>query len=442
MSSAISSAWPDGDRGFGFRSASARRSAIGITVTLALTTALVWPVSLVAADGAQPPVPAPAPQTAPAPTSAPPTTPTSTAPSSTAPTPTAPAPTTPSATPDFATWLDALRRDALTAGVTQATIDKALGGIEQQPVVLERDRAQAEFTLTLPQYLERRLNRSLVTLAKQKAVEHRALLTRVHHAQPVPPSIVVAVWALESNFGRFSGVRPTISVLATLAFDGRRAELFRRELVDALRILDRGDIDLAGLQGSWAGAMGQPQFLPSSYLKYAQDFDEDGRRNIWTSLPDVFASIAFYLKSNGWSEGESWGRRVRVPESLVTKLPEIAPLRTEGCRAVRGLTQPLPVARWHALGVRTAAGSRLPTSTPEASLLRADGEAFLVTRNYETLLTYNCAHTYALSVALLGDRLEGRTSSMPPAAKKATTKKATAKKKPARAPKATRKPRS
>jgi membrane-bound lytic murein transglycosylase B len=424
----ISSACPDGDPGVLFRSASARRSAIGIALTFALTTVLAWPVSLGAAD-AQPPVPAPVPQmpaAAPAPTSA---------------LPTALPPAAPSPVPDFATWLDALRRDALTAGITQATIDKALGTIQQQPVVLERDRAQAEFTLTLPQYLERRLNRSLVTLAKQKAIEHRTLLGRVHHAQPVPSSIVVAVWALESNFGRFSGVRPTIPVLATLAFDGRRAELFRRELVDALRILDRGDIDLAGLQGSWAGAMGQPQFLPSSYLKYAQDFDDDGRRNIWTSLPDVFASIAFYLKSNGWTEGESWGRRVRVPESLVAKLPEIAPLRAEGCRAVRGLTQPLPVARWQALGVRTAAGSRLPTTTPDASLLRADGEAFLVTRNYETLLTYNCAHTYALSVALLGDRLDGRTSSMPPAAKKATAKTLAAKKKPARAPKATRKPR-
>jgi membrane-bound lytic murein transglycosylase B len=298
-----------------------------------------------------------------------------------------------------------LRRDALAAGITPETVEKALATVEPQPVVLERDRTQAEFTLTLPQYLERRLNRTLVTTARKRAVEHRAVLARVARTHDVPATTVVSVWALESNFGRFSGVRPTVPVLATLAHDGRRGELFRRELIDALRILDRGDIELAGLRGSWAGAMGQPQFLPSSYLKYAQDFDEDGRRNIWTSLPDVFASIAFYLKSNGWQEGESWGRKVRVPEAMVAKIDAAAPLRTEGCRAVRGLTTPLPLSKWQALGVRTAAGGRLPKAAMQASLLRADGQAFLVYRNYETLLSYNCAHTYALSVAMLSDRL-------------------------------------
>jgi membrane-bound lytic murein transglycosylase B len=332
--------------------------------------------------------------------------------------------------PDFGAWLEVLRRDALTAGISQATLDLALTTVEAQPTVLERDRAQAEFTLTLPQYIGRRLGPGTVNLAKKRAAEHRQLLGRVQRAHHVPASTVVSVWALESNFGRFSGVRPTVSVLATLAFDGRRALLFRRELIDALRILDRGDIDLPGMQGSWAGAMGQPQFLPSSYLKYAQDFDADGRRNIWSSLPDVFASIAFYLKSNGWKPGESWGRRVRVPEAVAAKLTEAAPLRTVGCRAERGLTERFPLSRWNALGVQTATGGRLPRADLQASLLRADGEAFLVYRNYETLLTYNCAHTYALSVALLSDRLDGKTSSWPTPPKKP----ARAKKKPARAP--------
>jgi membrane-bound lytic murein transglycosylase B len=334
---------------------------------------------------------------------------------------------------EFTVWLDAVRRDALAAGITAATVDKALATVEPQPVVLERDRTQAEFTLTLPQYLERRLNRTLVTLAKKRAIEHRAVLGKVARAHDVPAATVVSVWALESNFGRFSGVRPTVSVLATLAFDGRRGELFRRELIDALRILDRGDIELAQLRGSWAGAMGQPQFLPSSYLKYAQDFDQDGHRNIWSSLPDVFASIAFYLKSNGWREGESWGRRVRVPESIAAKLEAVAPMRTAGCRAVRGLTDALPLSKWSALGVRTATGGRLPHADLDASLLRADGEAFLVYRNYETLLTYNCAHTYALSVAMLSDRLSGSAPGPATTSKSSKAKKpATPKKKPAR----------
>jgi membrane-bound lytic murein transglycosylase B len=362
----------------------------------------MWPFTSLLVVGAlvvsQPPA-APATPASPAPT------PATAAPSAS---PAAPASESPTPAPaDFAAWIDALRRDALAAGITAATVEKALAAVEAQPVVLERDRTQAEFTLTLPQYLERRLNRTLVTLAKKKALEHRTVLGRVARVHDVPAATVVSVWALESNFGRFSGVRPTISVLATLAYDGRRGELFRRELIDALRILDRGDIDLADLRGSWAGAMGQPQFLPSSYLRYAQDFDQDGHRNIWTSLPDVFASIAFYLKSNGWRESESWGRRVRVPETPAAKLEEAAPLRTEGCRAVRGLTKALPLSRWNALGVRTATGGRLPRAEMQASLLRADGQAYLVYRNYETLLTYNCAHTYALSVALLSDRLGG-----------------------------------
>ena len=166
----------------------------------------------------------------------------------------------------------------------------------------------------------------------------------------MPKSILVSVWGLESNFGRFAGVRPTVPVLATLAYDGRRAALFRGELLNALRILDRGDIELERLKGSWAGAMGQPQFLPSSYLKFAQDFDGDGRRDIWTSLPDVLASIANYMASNGWVHGESWGRRVKLPPDFDARLGAKAPLRSEGCRAVRQLTEPMLLSEWRAVG--------------------------------------------------------------------------------------------
>jgi membrane-bound lytic murein transglycosylase B len=208
-------------------------------------------------------------------------------------------------------------------------------------------------------------------------------------------------------------VRPTVPVLATLAYDGRRAALFRGELLNALRIVDRGDIELDRLKGSWAGAMGQPQFLPSSYLKFAQDFDGDGKRDIWTSLPDVFASIGFYLASNGWAAGEPWGRRVTLPPDFDGRLGDRAPLRAEGCRAVRQLTQPLLMSEWRALGVRSAKGLPLPKAAIAASLLRADGETFLVYRNYETLLTYNCAHSYAVAVGLLADRLDGRLESWP-----------------------------
>jgi peptidoglycan lytic transglycosylase B len=386
-----------------FLAGSVRRAMAAATLLAALTTAGVR----AQAPSVPPPAPAatvPVPSTAPAPTSA-----------ATVPTP----------APDaaFAAWLADLRTEALAAGIRAATVDAALATIEAQPVVLERDRSQAEFTLTLGQYVERRLTPAFLRLAREHARRQRALLLRVQKAHRVPPSMLVSVWGLESNFGRFAGVRPTVPVLATLAYDGRRAALFRGELINALKIVDRGDIELERLKGSWAGAMGQPQFLPSSYLKFAQDFDGDGHRDIWTSLPDVFASIGFYLHANGWTPGESWGRRVKLPADFDTRLGTRAPLRTEGCRAVRQLTEPMLLKEWRAVGVKTAKGTPLPVAPIAASLLRVDDQTFLVYRNYETLLTYNCAHSYAISVGLLADRLDGRLDSWPASPKPKPAKK-------------------
>src|SRR4029078_4910017 len=167
---------------------------------------------------------------------------------------------------------------------------------EPLPSVIERDRSQAELVLTLDQYLKRRLTRRLVRTAQTAPRKHATLLSRVSARYGVPSSIIVAVWGLESNFGRFSGVRPTIATLTTLAYDQRRSSMFREELLKALEILDKGDVELTAMRGSWAGALGRPQCMPSSFLRYAQDFDGDGRRDIWRSTPDVFASIANFLK--------------------------------------------------------------------------------------------------------------------------------------------------
>jgi membrane-bound lytic murein transglycosylase B len=220
----------------------------------------------------------------------------------------------------------------------------------------------------------------------------------------VAPQILVAVWGLESNFGRFAGVRPTIPTLATLAYDPRRSALFRAELFNALEILNRGDIELTRLKGSWAGALGQPQFLPSSYLQYAQDFDDDGRRDIWASMPDVFASIAYYLQQHGWTDGVRWGREVRITPAARDAALEL-PRRDTGCRAVRLMTDPRPLHEWMPLGFRTMSRAPLPNSVVPASLVIAGARSFLVYANYEALLGYNCAHSYALSVGLLADRL-------------------------------------
>ncbi len=219
------------------------------------------------------------------------------------------------------------------------------------------------------------------------------------------PSVIIAIWGMESNFGRFTGTRPTIQALATLAWEGRRRAFFTAELIAALQILDRGYIDLEQMKGSWAGAMGQTQFMPSSYLAHAQDHDGDGRRDIWKTLPDVFASIANYMVAYGWKDEQAWWREVKVPAGGATKLAASVGFRQSGCRAAREMTVPVPLAKWQSLGVRTVTGGPLPKVNRSASLMRAGAKNYLVYGNYDALLGYNCAHAYALAVGLLSDRL-------------------------------------
>ena len=306
----------------------------------------------------------------------------------------------------FGEWLAGVRSEALTRGIRPEILDAALADVaEPVQTILERDRTQAEFTLELDQYLKRRLTASLVRTAQANLTKSRTLLTEIGRRYGVSPRILVAVWGLESNFGRFAGVRPTIPALATLAYDPRRATFFRSELFNALEILNRGDIELAKLKGSWAGALGQPQFMPSSYLRFAQDFDGDGRRDIWTSQPDVFASVAFYLREHGWSDRMTWGREVVIPKSARGAVKSV-PAREEGCRAERAMSVKRSLSDWKRRGVRAAGRQPLPAGTTPASLVTAGARYFLVYDNYEALLAYNCAHTYALSVALLADRLK------------------------------------
>ncbi len=306
--------------------------------------------------------------------------------------------------PPFAEWLSDLRSEALSLGIREATLDAALTGLEPVPTVIQRDRTQAEIVQTLDQYLQQHVSRKVIRTAQSMRATHARVLAGVAGKYGVPAGILVAVWGLESNFGRFSGVRPTIATLATLAYDPRRAQMFRSELFDALRILDSGDVEPAALKGSWAGALGQPQFMPSSFLLYAQDFDGDGRRDIWRSTPDVFASIANYLSAHGWRKDQTWGREVTIPEMLITKLPEVAPMQTSGCLARRQMTVPLPLAEWNRLGVRSLAGRPLPGADIEASLVMGVKRNFLVYPNYQAILEYNCVNAYGLSVGLLGDR--------------------------------------
>src|SRR4051812_18036328 len=325
----------------------------------------------------------------------------------------------PAARPSFAEWLAGVRAEAVSRGVREEVVDAALADVtEPQPVILERDRSQAETVFSLEKYVSRILTTKLVAGGRAALAAHRDLLDQISERYGVPSRIIVAIWGMESNFGRFSGVRPTVPALATLAWDPRRATFFRGELFDALEILNRGDIDLPRLKGSWAGAMGQVQFMPSSYLRFAEDFDGDGKRDIWSTPGDVFASIANYLKGHGWAADQGWGREVKVsPEALRQIARDVAP-RSGTCQATRNMTVPLTMSRWAELGVRTLNGRALPKGEATASLVSGTARHFLVTANYDAILDYNCAHSYAITVALLGDGIvSGKAVPAPKAGK-------------------------
>ena len=308
--------------------------------------------------------------------------------------------------PSFSEWLAGLRAEALTRGIRAEVLDSALADVvEPQTIILERDRSQAETMFSIERYLRRHLTAKLIASGRDAFGRNRELLDAVGEKYGVPARLIAAIWGIESNYGRFSGVRPTVASLATLAWDPRRATFFRGELFDALEILNRGDIDLPHLRGSWAGAMGQVQFMPSSYLKYAEDYDGDGRRDIWSTPGDVFASIANYLKGHGWQPGETWGREVKVSRDAARRIrADVAP-RTGSCQATRNMTVPLPIARWDELGVRLSNGKPLPASDVPASMVSGSARYFLVNPNYDAILDYNCSHSYGITVALLGDAL-------------------------------------
>jgi membrane-bound lytic murein transglycosylase B len=318
-----------------------------------------------------------------------------------------PPPPTTGTPPSFEEFLAGVRAEALKRGISGATLDRALAGLQPEPVVVARDRAQPELVQSLDEYVERRLSARTVATAREMAAHHRKLLRQVDETYGIQPALMIAIWGLESNFGKFTGSYPTISALATLAYDGRRP-LFRSELFAALAIVEQRKIEPADLKGSWAGAMGQPQFMPSSFLKHAVDFDGDQAIDIWTSTPDVFGSMANYLQNAGWREGERWGREVRITKNVMAKVERTVGMRSGGCRAVRELSTARSLDTWRELGVTLTDGNTLPKADMSASLVRGQKRNFLVYRNYEAILSYNCSNSYAVSVGLLSDRIGAR----------------------------------
>ena len=305
----------------------------------------------------------------------------------------------------FDEWLSDVIADARARGFSEELLNDTLVGLQPLPRVVERDRSQTEFTRTLDRYFRALATPRIIRLGRQHAIEDGALLRSIQTTYGVPPSIVLAIWGIESHYGEFSGATPVFQALATLAWEPRRSEFFRGELFKALTIVSGGYIDAKTMTGSWAGAMGQPQFMPSSYLARAVDFDKDGRRDIWRSTPDALASIANYVMASGWTAGQTWGREVTIAGDVREKLADI-PMRTNGCSATRAMTERRPLNDWEQMGVRLESGAALPRSDIPAGLVETGGRSFLVYPNYDALLGYNCVHLYALSVAMLSDRLQ------------------------------------
>ncbi len=292
------------------------------------------------------------------------------------------------------TWVEAFRPRALAAGVPAATFDAALRGVAFDPKVVERDRNQNEFTKTVWDYLDTAVSEDRVALGIKALDRNRDLLERIEADYGVEKEIVVAVWGLESAYGTFRGDLPVLGSLATLAYDGRRGAFFEAELIAALKIVDGGHVET--FTGSWAGASGHTQFMPSSWQNFAVDFDGDGKRNLWGEDPaDALASTANYLRHWGWTMGQPWGLEVTLPEGFDYDQT------TE--RVVK------PVADWQALGVRTATGDDLPDHGPGSILLPGGhrGAAFLIWPNFQVIEHYNTADAYIIGIGHLADRIKG-----------------------------------
>ena len=292
----------------------------------------------------------------------------------------------------FPGFLNSVRAEAIRAGIRPATLDGAFAGVAPNQKVLDRDQHQPEFTLTWARYRGLVITEKRILAGRQAVAANRALFRRVEQRYGVNAAPIAGIWGLESSFGTGTGDFRVVEALATLGWQGRRASFFRGELMAALKILDHGDVAPNGMTGSYAGAMGQPQFMPTSYLRYAVDFEGNGRRDIWTSRPDVLGSIANYLAQSGWRPGQGWGQPVSVPPGL----------DAPGRDAKR------PLAEWVRAGVRPVGGRWVATSDTPAGLVAPDGpggEVFAVFGNFTAIRRYNPSDFYAIAVGLIGDQV-------------------------------------
>ena len=298
---------------------------------------------------------------------------------------------------DFDAWLLALRAEALTKGISKGTLDKALGGVQPNARIIELDRTQPEFTQTFWRYMEPRITDERIAAGQVALKNNAKILAKVEQVYGVAPESLMAFWGLETNYGSYMGEYGVFEALATLAWDDRRADFFRTELFDALEIVEEGHIWPEAMVGSWAGAMGHFQFMPSTFLAYAVDFDGDGRKDIWIGTTDAFASAANFLVKSGWKPVIPWGYEVVMPKNFPWEQS--------------GADNKQPVAHWQQLGVRLPGGGNLLHAQEKGAILLPagwQGPAFVVLNNFYTTLRWNNSHLYAISVGHLADRIAGK----------------------------------
>jgi membrane-bound lytic murein transglycosylase B len=297
----------------------------------------------------------------------------------------------------FKRWVKSFRAVALKNGISKRTYDRAFKGVKLNTRVVKLDRKQAEFSRQIWDYLDTATSPKRVKNGKAMLATHKKTLRQIERKYGVDKEVVLAVWGLESSYGNNMGDINIIEALATLAYDGRREKFGRQQLLEALRIIQRGDITPNRMMGSWAGAMGHTQFIPTSYQAYAQDFDGDGKRNVWDvrDPSDALASTANYLSKFGWTKGQPWGVEVKLPAKF-----------NYGNASFKVKATP---ARWTELGVRTVHGKKIPNHGKGSVFLPAgaDGPAFVVFKNFSVIKRYNNANSYAMAVGHLGDRIKG-----------------------------------
>ncbi|WP_233078167.1 lytic murein transglycosylase [Rheinheimera soli] len=306
----------------------------------------------------------------------------------------------------FENYVASLKQEALQKGYSKALVDEVFASLKHYQSAVVADKKQPEFTETLDTYLPKRVSKMRIDLARKYYKEHQKELEAIGQKYGVQPRFIVALWGLESSFGKFMGNYSVPSALATMAYDGRRETFFKSEFFLALDILQQGHVKLADMKGSWAGAMGQSQFMPSAFMSYAQDGDGDGHINIWQSRSDAFASIANYLKTRGWDNSQTWGREVKVPKNFDFSyvIPKGSKDRTQWLQWWAKSERSL--AAWQTLGVRTTEGKALPKRDIKAALVMPDdeqGRVYLAYSNYQTLMHWNRSYYFVTSVGYLAD---------------------------------------